>query len=134
MRHVSTRASNVENARAWADPFERQRMRTGEVKLRNIRLRIRRGAIELAVVKQSGALEARLDRRPDNIERVFRPVHITDLIAVVSRDRQLPDGETGYDQLNDDLRVEMKILGVAVEWNRRQCSCRVNPISGVKLA
>src|SRR5690242_19898167 len=108
-------------------------MGTSPGELRNIRQRICRGAVELAVVKQARVLNARLEYSHNNIERVPETIHITDLIAVVGRDRQLPDRQSGGDQLDDDFGVEVKVIRIAVKGNRRQRLGGVTPVSRMKL-
>ena len=81
---------------------------------------VARRAIELAVVKQAHVLQPGLNGRDHDIQRVFRPVDIANLVTVVGRDRQFDNRQTGDQQLNDDFRIEMKIVGVPVERNRPQ--------------
>ena len=89
--------------------------------------------IELAVVEQLDSAETRLDGRAHHIPGVTQSVHVTDLTAIESGNGQLGDAPLFQDKLNDDLGVEMEIVGVFLEGQLGQCLGGVEAITGMKL-
>ena len=76
----------------------------------------------------------RFERRFDDVPSVLNSIDMTDFIAVVGRYRQLADSHPRYQQLNDNFRIKMKIIGVAVKRHPLEGGHRINPIAGMKLA
>src|SRR6516162_7251082 len=91
-------------------------------------------AVIFAVVKNIPVMDARVEGRLDDVPSVLNSVHMADFVAVIGRNRQFADAHSRNQQLNDDFRIKVKIIGVPIEWNFLERSHRVNPVAGMKLA
>ena len=69
----------------------------------------------------------------DDVDSVLEDVHIADLIAVIGRDGQLLDPQARAEELNDDLRIKMKIVGIQFKRDPGQGIHGVEPVARVKL-
>src|SRR5512132_2449316 len=76
---------------------------------------------------------ARSERRFGDIPGVLDSVNVANFIAVISRNGYLVDAQPRLDQLNDDFGIEVKVIGVAVEWQLLKRRHRINSIPGMKL-
>ena len=65
---------------------------------------------------------------------VLDPVDVADLVAVVGRDGHLDDAPSGVVQLDDDLGVEVEVVGVGLEGKGFEGVHPVRPVPGVELA
>jgi len=59
---------------------------------------------------------------------------VGNFVAVIGRHRKLPDLQAGYYELDDDLGIEMKVVGIAIEWNTRKRRGRIDTIARVEFA
>ncbi len=89
--------------------------------------------VELAVVKQVHLVDTGAEHRLENVPRVFDAIDAADLVAVVGGDGQFADAQPGQHELDDDLGVEMEIVGVALERNLFERVDRVEPVAGMEL-
>src|SRR5205823_2575532 len=71
--------------------------------------------VELRLEEEAGVREPRLGHGLDAVQPVLDAVDAADLVSVERRDGDLHDPAPGSDQLNEYLRVEMKIVGVQLE-------------------
>ncbi len=78
-------------------------------------VRGRRLAVEAAIVEEPHPLGARHQHRSHHVPRVLEAVHVADLVAVIGGDGQLLDAEAGEEELDDDLGVEVEVVGVEGE-------------------
>src|SRR5438046_572289 len=85
--------SEVKDARTLMHGFNGRRMRTRVVELRLVLRGVgrRKVAIETAVVEETHPLRSRAQHGLDDIGGVLQSVDMADFVAVVGRDRQLPD-------------------------------------------
>jgi hypothetical protein len=105
-----------------------------ELQLGGIALAVElRRAVEAAVVEQVDTLQPRLQRGFDHVVGVAHAVDVADLVAVVGRDRHLEDALACHDELNDDFRVEMEDVGVALERQGLEALHGVDAIARVEL-
>ena len=79
-------------------------------------------------------MKLRAQHRLEDVPRVLQPVHVADFVAVKSRDRDFEDAHPGKVQLHDDIRVEMEVVRVALEWNPRERLHGVKPVAAVEFA
>ena len=112
-----------------SDGFEDRRVRRVVVGLE---------AVAVLVGNPAGGAESELGRAvlhdvADHVPGVLHAVDVADLVAVVGGDRDLDDAPAGVDQLHDDLGVEVEVVGVLLERDRRQCGDGVRPVPGVEL-
>jgi len=121
---VPSGAADVEHARARCDAFERKTMRAFKVQFRRVwRPASRRGrAVELPIVKERPLLRTRLETRDEDVFGVDDAVDVGNLVTVVRRNRNFLDTQAADEQLNDDLRVEMKRVAVEMKRNARSAS------------
>ena len=91
-------------------------------------------AVELAVVEDVVALHPGLQGGPADVPGVVQAVDMADLVPVKGRDGQFADAQPGDDELDDDLRVEVEIVGVEIKGHRGQGPGGVQPVAAVKLA
>jgi len=82
---------------------------------------------------EAGLLEPVPGHVHHHVAGVPQAVHVADLVAVVGGDRDLDDPLPGVVQLDDDLGVEVEVVGVAVERDGAQCGHAVGPVAGVEL-
>src|SRR5690606_9300122 len=61
-------------------------------------------------------------------------VDSTNFVTVISRDGNLDDAQPGRVKLDDDLRVEMKIVSVSMEGHLLECLARIETVARMKLA
>ena len=110
-------------------------MRTAETEFRSILIipAIAGRAIKFSIVEYGEFLRARLQRCLRHIPSVFQSVHMTDLIAVICRDRQFLNPLPGEHKLDDDLRIEMKNVRIQVKRNALERVDTVNPITRMKF-
>src|SRR6266540_4155883 len=96
---------------ARLNDLEGERMRAVEVEPRLV-LRVARGrrGIELAVVEEAQLLDACAEGGASDVPRVLQAVDVAEFLSVISGDGQLLDALLGKDELDDDLRVEMKVI------------------------
>jgi hypothetical protein len=59
---------------------------------------------------------------------------MTNFLAVKSRNGQLPDLLPRKDQLDNNLRIKMKVVAVQLEGDFRQGLGGIEPVSAVELA
>src|SRR5438132_9592111 len=91
MPEVPAGASEVDDALSRLNGLERKSMGARIAEFRYIwRIGIR-SAVEFPVVEQRQPLQARFHRRERDAPRVFESVYVTDLVAVISGNRQLDD-------------------------------------------
>jgi hypothetical protein len=76
--------------------------------------------IEAALVEQAGAVEDVAHRGEHHVLGVLHPVHAGDLVSVVGGDGQLEDAGPRVEQLEDDLGVEVEVVGVEREGDAAQ--------------
>src|SRR5687767_5581035 len=89
--------------------------------------------VKLPIVKEMDAAQPSFHRGFEYVPRVFHPIHVADFVAVESRDRQFRDAQFSENKLDDDLGVEMEIVGVLLEWNLSQGRGGIEAITGVEL-
>src|SRR5262249_48162877 len=90
--------------------------------------------MEPYVVKQVVLLQHESESRLDYVFGVAQSVHPTNLIAVVRWDVDLDEFRASFDELEEDLGVEMEIVGVQCEANARECPGGVSPVTCVPFA
>ena len=90
---VTAGASEIEDARTLTYGFHGSCMRTQVLELRLVLRGIGRGglAIESAIVEETHPLRSRKQHGLGDIGGVLQPVDVADFVAVVGRDRPLPD-------------------------------------------
>ncbi len=71
--------------------------------------------------------------RPDHVPGILEPVHVADLVAVISRNRHFLDPVALVMQLDDDLGVEVEIIRHPREIDLPQRVQIVGAIAAVKL-
>src|SRR5450631_3228491 len=97
--------------------------------------------LELVLVAEGDALtvaEARLVQSVPrdvghDVSGVPHPLDVADLVAVVSRNRYLPNQLPGVVHLNDDLGVEVEPVGILLERNVLQRLDAVRPVARMEL-
>src|SRR5438309_287099 len=89
------------------------------------------GAIEPAVVEQAQFLGPRFCDGSGHVPGIFQAIDATNLASIICGDRLLDDTQSGYDELDNNFGIEMKIVGVEVERNLLQRSHRVDAITRV---
>ena len=91
-------------------------------------------AVELAVVEDVVALHPCLQGGPADVPGVVQAVDMADLVPVEGRDGQFADAQPGDDELDDDLRVEVEVVGIEVKGHGCQGPGAVQPVAAVELA
>src|SRR5215510_11690508 len=92
-----------------------------------------RSTIESAIVEEAKVLCPGSCNRAGHMPRVLQAVHATNFIAIVGRNWRFNNPQSRSDELDDDLCVEMEIIGVQIEGNVFQRSNRINSVTGMKL-
>jgi hypothetical protein len=93
----------------------------------------RRLHVVLPVVEDAEPVEAAAQRGEHHVCRVLDPVDAADLVAVVGRDGDLGHPEPGHQELDDDLRVEVEDVRIALERQRTERRHPVGAESRVEL-
>src|SRR6185295_15345824 len=88
---------------------------------------------EPAIVKQMDSAQPPLNRRAADIPGVLQAVHVTDFATVKCRNRQLGYPQLFENKLNNDLGIEVEIVGVSLERHLSKRLCRIDAIAGVKF-
>src|SRR5206468_1148243 len=106
-------AAKIQDSRWWnfLEPLEDPAVRAFRARLERVGLVLLTGLR----VREPLLPQAILQDVQRHITRVLHAVDVTDFVAVVSRDTDLFDALSGVEQLDDDLRVEVKAVGVALE-------------------
>ena len=125
--------AEIEHARTGRHRVDRERVRGRVAELRRVGGTGRRHVV-LPPVLDADRVEQRRDRRPERVGHVGDASSRRDLVAVVGRDRHLGDPMSTPRQLDQDLRVEVQIVGVELEWNRAQRTRRVRAVAAVDVA
>jgi hypothetical protein len=130
--HGTLPTSDVENAAAGLHRVDGVGMRGRKTHLEIVCV-FHEAGIELPVVEKVHPVELRAHHRAAHVPRVLHSVDAADFVPVVRRNWQLEDAQIRQYQLDDDLRVEMKIVAVAFERNAPERVGRVHPVAGVEL-
>ena len=113
---VSGTAADVDHPLSRTDLVEHNGRRALEVKFRLIDgLVLRLREIELRVVKNPEALQKGLGGSKRYVTGVFEAIDITDLVPVVRGDFDFDNPPAAQKKLDQDLRVEMKIVRIEPE-------------------
>ena len=115
-RYPSLTATDVENSVAGFGRVDRRRMRRRKAELEIVRF-FDLLHVEFAVVEEVQAAKTRFDGRSKDIPRILHPIYVANLISVISGNRKFGDTQFFQHELNDDVGVEMKIIGVFFEWD-----------------
>src|ERR1035438_678590 len=133
-RHIPGGAPHIDHLRPWLDACQGQSVRTFEAPLGLVEeVHSGGGDVEVPLVEDAQVLRPRQERTFHYVPRVFHAVDVADLVAVIGGNRQLPDAHLGTKQLDDDLRVEMKIVGIPAEGQFFQGFDRVETVSGMEF-
>src|SRR5256885_5962329 len=124
---VTIAATNIENMPAWTRCGDGSSVRRFISELQIVGF-LRRIDVELPVEKQIQLMEPCPEHCSKNVCRVFQSIHVADFIAVERRNRQLSDPQFFQHELNDDLRIEMKIVRISFKWNLAERRSRIEPI------
>ena len=89
--------------------------------------------IEFGVIENLPLHEPVLCRRLDAGPRIFKSVHVTDFIAIISRNRNFADGETGRRKLDDNVRIKIKICTIGLEGNLFERGDSVRAVATVQF-
>ena len=96
--------------------------------------RVVRLRLVLGVVLQAELVRLITKHRRHDVGRVLHSVDVADLVSVVRRYRKLFDAQACCMELDDDLGVEVEVVGVAVEGDLLERLGGVQPVAGVELA
>src|SRR5438132_11084275 len=89
--------------------------------------------IKLRVIKDGPVLQARAERRRQNLRGVLRAIHMADFATGVSWDRNLNDLATRVQELSSDVGIEIEIGRVKGKGQSAQCFDTVGTITGMTL-
>jgi hypothetical protein len=119
---VGVGTTDIEHTRARCNSVQSQRVGALEIELGGVgtSARARSTAVELSIVEDRKLLSPRLQARHHRILRVHDSVHMRDFVAVIGWDRNLANAQPREQQLNDDLRIEVKSAAVQTERNPPQ--------------
>src|ERR1035438_9752242 len=133
-RHVPGGTPHIDHLRPWLDACQGERVGAFEAPLGLVEeVHSAGGDVEVTLIEDAEVLRPRQERTFHHVPRVFHAVDVADLVAVIGGNRQFPDAHSGAEQLDDDLCIEMKIVGVPAEGQLLQSFDRVKTVSGVEF-
>ena len=91
------------------------------------------GDVEVPLVEDSEVLGFGQERAFDDVPGVFEAVDVADLVAVIGGNGQFFDAQPGTEQLDDDLGVEVEIVGVGGERHLFQGFDGIEAVSGMEF-
>ena len=98
-----------------------------------ITVRAAAGEVEVVLIVDPHVVQPIEQRRSHDVASIPYPVDVADFVAVVRGYRDLLDSVAPGQELNDDLRVKMKAVGIELKGNGGQGLHVVGPVSRVKL-
>jgi hypothetical protein len=102
----------------------------GVAELRSVVGAIVGGAhVVLALVEDARLVGGVAEGGQGDVSRAGEPVHPGDLAAVIGGDGQLDDPRPGVEELEDDLGVEVEVVGVELQREPGQRRDAVEPIA-----
>src|SRR5262245_38811379 len=89
--------------------------------------------LKFPFILQSHILCPRQQRRLHNVPCVLHSVYMANLIAIVRGNGQFLDSQFRPDQLDNDFRVEMKVVRIQIERNFLKGADRIDAVAGMEF-
>lgn len=90
--------------------------------------------VKTSVIEKPLVLQPSPEDRANHVDGIFQSVHMADFVTIIGGDRNCDDPLARNQQLNDYFRIEMKIVGIALEWNRLESPHGISTVTRVELA
>jgi hypothetical protein len=130
---VSAAAADVEDACAFLDGAEGEGVAGAEAEFEVVGF-FDCADVKLAVVEEVFAVHSGADHGFEAVPCVFEAVDVADFVAVVGGDGDFGDAEAGEVELDDDVGVEVEVVGVALEGDAFEGWDGVEAVAAVEFA
>ena len=130
--HVARPTADVENGHLRLHQVKRQLVRTGIAQLERVML-VGLLVIETAIIQQAHRRDARPQRGEQDECAVAPAVDVRDLVAVERRHGNLGNALLRAQHLDNDVGVEVEIVGIEGKRHPLECFGAVGAVAGMKF-